>query len=392
MINDAVIKVQGLWKRYGLLRNTSDWALRDVNFQLEKGEMLGVVGRNGAGKSTLLKILAGVSPLTRGNIQVQGKIFPVIELNAGVHPELSGRENVHLLAAIMGLTKQETRRILPQVQDFCELADWFEQPVRKYSTGMLARLGFSVAASIKADILLIDEVLAVGDIAFQRKCIGWLNQARQDGTTIIFVSHNLNYVERLCTKALYLESGMVKAFGEVKDVCTQYYQQINDEIIQRLGVQSGLNTISRGGTKEMRITGIKVLDASGRETRKVFYESDLCIELKIETYQNIDNPCFTVIVVDQDMNPVGHATTLGNKNLYQHFSAGAAFTVVCRLRGLNLLRSVYTIDAGIGNQEGSYKIDVVSNLAQFEVVYSDDKYTTVSVGHIMLPADWQIKD
>lgn len=405
MADNIVVKLEDVWKSYGLISvlrerwrrlsgipiEAGKWALQDINFGLERGEMLGIIGRNGAGKSTLLKILAGVSPATKGCISVQGRVFPMIELNAGINPELTGRENVYLLGAIMGLTKTEIRRLMPGIENFCELNSWFEQPIRQYSSGMLARLGFAVAANVKADVLLIDEVLAVGDMGFQKKCIDWLNRVRREGATILFVSHNLNYIERLCSKALYLEKGVVRAFGEVKETCARYYEQMNDEILSRLRTQSGLNPISRDGSREMRIVGAKLLDAAGSETKRVYHQSDLCIRLIIKVYKEIDNPCFTVIIIDQDMNPVGHATTLGNKNLYRNFSPGITVNVDCWLRKLNLLRGIYTIDAGIGDQHGSYRLDVVSNLAQFEVIYSVDNYITVSVGHFVLPADWRIE-
>jgi hypothetical protein len=152
-----------------------------------------------------------------------------------------------------------------------------------------------------------------------------------------------------------------------------------------------LNTIFKAGTKEVRVVGIKVLDTKGKETRQVFYQSDLHIQLEIEVYEDIENPCFTVVIIDQDMNPVGHVTTLGDSSLYRHFSSGKRFKVDCKLKNISLLRGVYTVDVVIANQNLAYKIDVVSNLAQFEVVYSDDKLTAAGAGHFIFPAEWYIE-
>jgi len=246
MSNDVVVRVDGLWKRYGLplkpaLRRLANrlrapmtathasrdgdlWALRDVSFEIHRGQTLGVIGYNGAGKSTLLKVLAGVSPPTRGSVEVQGRIFPMIELNAGVHPELTGRENTYLLAAIMGLSRREIEVKMPEIEEFTELGDWFDRPVRMYSSGMLVRLGFSVAINVDADILLVDEVLAVGDITFQRKCFDKIEQMQNSGNTIVFVSHAIRQVERLCDKVLVLDEGRQIAFGDTVDTVSQRVQ------------------------------------------------------------------------------------------------------------------------------------------------------------------------
>ncbi|MGB7339469.1 MAG: ABC transporter ATP-binding protein, partial [Phototrophicaceae bacterium] len=225
MTQDTVIQVNDLWKRYGLpfiprwrqaldkMRNQEKsidaygpWSLHGLNFDVKKGETLGIIGHNGAGKSTLLKILAGVTPPTQGNIEVGGRIFPMIELNAGLHNELTGRQNAYMLGAIMGLSRAEINERIEQVKEFSELGDWFERPVRKYSSGMLTRLGFSVAIHVDADILLIDEVLSVGDITFQRKCFDHMERLQADqNTTMIFVSHSIRQVERLCERTLMLD-------------------------------------------------------------------------------------------------------------------------------------------------------------------------------------------
>ena len=247
--DDRVITIDGLWKRYGLgirsefLDFLSDskqsskipdqkevWALRDINLEVRRGETLGIIGQNGAGKSTLLKVLAGVTKITHGKAETRGTIFPMIELNAGLNPELTGRENVYLLAAIMGLSRGDTEAKLPEIEDFCELSEWFDEPVRKYSTGMVTRLGFGVAMNVQADILLVDEVLAVGDLTFQRKCFDRMETMRRENVTTLFVSHNIRQVERICSRAIILQSGQIIEKGETGPVCDRYYLESHAKI------------------------------------------------------------------------------------------------------------------------------------------------------------------
>jgi len=189
------------------------WALRDITFSLKRGDVLGLVGPNGAGKSTLLKILSRVTVPTYGSFVVNGRLGALIEIGAGFHPDFSGRENVYLNASLLGLSRKETDRVLPEIIAFAELGDFFDAAVKTYSSGMYTRLAFSVAAFVDPDVLLIDEILAVGDEYFQRKCYAKLNEFRSRGKTICFVSHDLAAVERLCRRGLLLEHGTVRAEG-----------------------------------------------------------------------------------------------------------------------------------------------------------------------------------
>ena len=233
MPNDIAIRVEDVWKRYGLplrpfLRRQFDqfagrarngfaaygpWALTDISFQVEQGESLGIVGKNGAGKSTLLKMLAGVSPVTHGRVEINGRLFPMIELAAGMHRDLTGRENIKLLGAIMGFTAAQMDAKMPDIEAFAELGEWLDKPVYQYSSGMQARLGFSVAVNVDADILLIDEVLSVGDVNFQKKCLTRMDELSNSGVTLIFVTHNPYNIERICDRAIYLREGKVSAAG-----------------------------------------------------------------------------------------------------------------------------------------------------------------------------------
>ena len=213
-----------LLRQYGPRQRVE--ALKDVTFAVEPGETYGIVGANGSGKSTLLKLIAGTSRPTTGTIEVNGRVSALLELGAGFHPDFTGRENVFLNASLLGLTRKDTDRLLPEIIDFSELGDFIDAPVKTYSSGMYMRLAFSVAAFVDPDVLLIDEILAVGDEYFQRKCYAKLNEFRAKKKTICFVSHDLAAVERLCRRGLLLEHGVVRVDGDIKKVLDGYHELV----------------------------------------------------------------------------------------------------------------------------------------------------------------------
>jgi len=197
-------------------------ALENISFKVKKGECWGVVGRNGAGKSTLLGLIAGVLKPNKGKVTVNGRVLPLLELGAGFHPDLTGRENIILNAVLLGLTRKEAKKRLEAIIEFSELRDFIDQPLRTYSSGMIARLGFSIMAHLDPDILLIDEVLAVGDLSFQRKCMYAIEAFKKKGVTIMLVTHNINDILSLCDKALWLENHKIKMLGNVETVINAY--------------------------------------------------------------------------------------------------------------------------------------------------------------------------
>lgn len=198
------------------------WALKKVSFEVEKGEALGIIGPNGAGKSTILKLIAGVTQPSAGKITVNGKISPLIELGAGFHPELTGQENIYLNGSILGMSKKEIKKKFKKIVNFAELWDFIEIPIKYYSSGMYMRLGFSIAVFVEPEILLIDEILAVGDVAFQKKCLEKMSEFKKNGVTIVFVTHSLGTVNDFCNRAIWLEKGEIKAEGEPEKVISAY--------------------------------------------------------------------------------------------------------------------------------------------------------------------------
>ena len=208
-------------------RSTEEfWALRAVSFEIPDGETFGVIGPNGAGKSTVLKLMARILEPTSGEVTVRGRISPLLELGAGFHPELTGRENVYLNAALFGVSQAEAQDRYDQIVEFSELRDFIDAPLKHYSSGMYMRLGFAVAANIIPDVLLVDEFLAVGDEAFQKKCLSKIEEFRREGRTIVFVSHSLRTVEDLCSRALWLDHGRVEAIGPTADVVERYLESV----------------------------------------------------------------------------------------------------------------------------------------------------------------------
>ena len=198
------------------------YALREFTFDVERGDVLGVVGRNGAGKSTLLKVLSRITAPTRGRVTLRGRVASLLEVGTGFHPELTGRDNIQLNATILGMGRRELARKFDQIVDFSGVERFLDTPVKRYSSGMYVRLAFAVAAHVEADILLIDEVLAVGDAEFQKRCLGLMGQVARDGRTVLFVSHNMTALRNLCTRGLLLKGGEVEAVGRIDEVLKQY--------------------------------------------------------------------------------------------------------------------------------------------------------------------------
>jgi len=235
----AAIEVDGVWKRFrvyhakapglrdrvllfGTQRAEDFWALRDVTLRVEAGRTVGLIGRNGSGKSTLLKVISRILYPDRGTVRVHGRLSTLLELGAGFHPDFTGRENIYLNASILGLTRGQIRDRLDEIVAFSELGEFIDNPVRNYSSGMYMRLGFSVAVHVECDVLLVDEVLAVGDMAFQEKCMARIRALKEQGTTIVLVSHTPRQVEQLCDTAVWLEQGVVRMIGDPSAVSRAY--------------------------------------------------------------------------------------------------------------------------------------------------------------------------
>lgn len=271
------------------------WSLKDVSFDIKQGDSLGVIGRNGAGKSTLLKILSQVTHPTTGQIKIKGKVASLLEVGTGFHPELTGRENVFLNGAILGMRKQEIKQKFDEIVAFSGVERYIDTPVKRYSSGMYVRLAFAVAAHLESDILIVDEVLAVGDAEFQKKCLGKMNQlGKSSGRTILFVSHNMAAIKALCQTSVFMEKGKVKSLGETGDVINQY-------LAAYAPVQTGDGFIPKGlgmhGTGEARYTRFHV-QKNGIGCEDFFFGEKPSLLIEIEVYQDISDAIIGVHLVN----------------------------------------------------------------------------------------------
>ena len=252
----------------GRARNAEDfWAVRDLSLQIPKGSVYGLLGHNGSGKSTLLKMIGGIYRPTTGSITTDGRVAALIELGAGFHPDMTGRENIGLNGSILGLSRKEIGAITDEIIEFSGLGDFVDDPVKHYSSGMYVRLGFSVAVHMKPDVLLVDEVLAVGDEEFQRKCFDHLYQLRRSGRTIVVVSHGLGHLEGLCDEIAWLERGVMLEHGSPVDTIASYLRKVNAEESARnpmvAAVRADDDTSVRGGDQTLRVTAAEIIDVDG---------------------------------------------------------------------------------------------------------------------------------
>jgi len=284
-VTDNAIEVAGLSKKFRIGTERRDslkerfvrgsgrydefWALRDISFAVPRGSTFGLIGHNGSGKSTLLKVLAGVYRPTDGSLATKGRISALLELGAGFHGELTGRENIYLNGAILGLTRKQIAAAMEEIIDFSGIEEFIDSPVKIYSSGMYVRLGFSIAVTVDPEILIVDEIIAVGDEEFQRKCFDHLYELRRRGTTIVVVSHSLGVVADLCDRALWLDKGLLKSIGPVRDVTDNYLEAVNrkeadaKERSGEVSVETDGERTRRLGSGEIRVTHLDFIDHNG---------------------------------------------------------------------------------------------------------------------------------
>lgn len=261
------------------------WALQDINFKVEQGEVLGIIGRNGAGKSTLLKILSQITPPTTGEIKLRGRVGSLLEVGTGFHPELTGRENIFLNGAILGMRKKEIERKFDEIVEFAGIEKFLDTPVKRYSSGMYVRLAFSVAAHLEPEILIVDEVLAVGDAEFQKKCLGKMQDVtKKEGRTVLFVSHNMDAIRNLCTRCILLDKGAKVFDGDTEKALSEYnHMQIN----RKLKINTGEHNRNRRGTGTLSFTNIEILDRDNAERNVFFMGETVRFKLAYGIYKDL---------------------------------------------------------------------------------------------------------
>ncbi|MDO9546664.1 MAG: ABC transporter ATP-binding protein [Pelolinea sp.] len=337
------------------------WALKDVSFQVEQGEVLGIIGRNGAGKSTLLKILSRVTAPTSGEVKVKGRIASLLEVGTGFHPELTGRENIYLNGAILGMTKEEVQRKFDEIVSFAEIEKFIDTPVKRYSSGMYVRLAFAVAAHLEADILLVDEVLAVGDAQFQRKCLGKMGDvASKEGRTVLFVSHNMAAVEGLCSKAIVLSQGSLLTLSEVHESIKFYYK--TDE--RKLNI-SLRERNDRQGEGNIRATEIHIIDKTGQKTNFISMGDSFTVEIRVQGA--LRSGIVGVLIGNQFKSQLIRGYTW--ENLTESVSVKGKSVLKCHFEDFPLINGTYYIHIWIAEREGNYNRleDYVENAATLEI-------------------------
>jgi lipopolysaccharide transport system ATP-binding protein len=375
----------GLFRRrhQNSARRVEFWALRDVSFAVRAGTTFGIVGENGSGKSTLLKVIARILKPTSGTVRVNGRVTALLELGAGFHPELTGRENIYLYGSILGLKRREINARLDDIIQFAELEQFIDTPVKHYSSGMLVRLGFAVAVHLDPDILITDEVLAVGDEAFQHKCLDKIYEFARAGRTIIMVSHDLNLVRQLCDEVLWLDRGQVRALGDPVSVTRAYLDWSNEKAFRR-GAPAGAAPNRRWGTFEVEVTGVEFLDRDGNPTWFFATGDPVTIRLHYRAHRRINRPVFGVgIHLGESVHITGPNTRFAGLEIPFIEGDGA---VEYRVRELNLTRGVYLVSVAVSDHSLTHLYDYHDRLYRLEV---HSRPGREAFGPVYLPAEWR---
>ena len=377
--------------RAGLFGGEELWALRDVSLQLERGRMVGIIGSNGSGKSTLLKLVGGILKPTTGSIGVTGRVSALIELGAGFHPEFTGRENVYVNGILLGLARAEIRERFDEIVAFAGLDAFIDNPVKTYSSGMFMRLGFAIAVTVDPDILLIDEVLAVGDEAFQHKCVGKIQEFKARGKTILLVTHDLGSVERLCDEAVWLHRGHLMAQGGTRQIIDRYLNHVASEEAQALGVEhrraeaeAAAGTAQRWGSREVEITGVRLIDRTGQE-RYLYDAGEPCaIRLAYRAARPVEDPVFGIGVFRKDgVCCYGTNTAIDGLALGKLAGEGEVSVEIHRL---DLVEGEYLLDVAVHARDG-HPYDYHSRLYAFAV-----RSRIKDTGVARLLHDWRLPD
>lgn len=341
------------------------WALRDVSFCVTAGRMVGLIGRNGSGKSTLLRLIGGIGRPNQGQVIVNGRIRALLDLGVGLHADLTGRENVFVSGVISGLTQREVQQRFDSIVEFAELEASIDNPLRTYSAGMQVRLGFSIAVHTSPEILLIDEILAVGDLAFQRKCLERIAKFKAEGCTIILVSHNEEQIQQLCDEVVYLHQGQLIAHGDPAVVVGQYIADARQETHQLTpseasgclatnGVELRTNE-NRFGSLEMQIRAVHLLNAAGVPVQELYSGEPLQIEIEYDTSQTIPSPVFGVILTREDDLVCYDTSTAATEQLTPTIHGQGKITLY--IERLDLNGGQYYINVGIYQADGNYAYD-----------------------------------
>ena len=406
-----IVKVEGLSKRYEIgsreaayrtfreslmelfrpqrrAPQDSIWALRDLRFEAMPGDVIGVIGRNGAGKSTLLKILSRITEPTEGRVDLYGRVGSLLEVGTGFHQELTGRENIFLNGAILGMRRAEISRKFDEIVAFAEVEKFIDTPVKRYSSGMYLRLAFAVAAFLESEILLVDEVLAVGDASFQKKCLGKMRDVSHSGRTVFFVSHNMAAVESLCNRCLFISEGKLGGDGKPEDLIAKYLasEAVPEHASRVLTKHSG-----RPGGLRSTMQRVNLRSQNGLSASAIRMGEGLSIEVEFAGEKRF-RPYISITLKNNFGVPVFTASTR-EQNQYQADESIHAGVITCRLRNLPLVHGTYSLDLFLTEEYAL--VDAVYDAISFEVheadVFGSGQIPQSSYGTIFWPAEFEIK-
>jgi len=361
------------------------WALNDVSFTVKQGEALGIIGKNGAGKSTLLKILSRITAPTSGKVKVKGRIASLLEVGTGFHPELTGRENIYLNGAISGMSKNDVRRKFDEIVEFSGIAQYIDTPVKRYSSGMYVRLAFAVAAHLEPEILVVDEVLAVGDIEFQQKCLGKMGEVTKTGRTVLFVSHNMPAVTRLCQNAILLDKGRICFTDEVEDVVYKYL-----ELTSSVPANGLLNRAQQTSGNDVHFTRINILNSRHEVTDVLLSGEEVTIELEYTSTRAkpLSKASASVVFVDRLGTNIFGCWNDAVGTPFENLKPSGKFS--CRIPRLPLVPGQYSLTIALAVEKQT--TDKLTQATSISVVAGDffgsGKITPASIGSVMVPHEW----
>jgi lipopolysaccharide transport system ATP-binding protein len=389
-LRDSIVKTfrapLARFRRNGRAENTI-WALKDVDFEVAPGEVVGVIGRNGAGKSTLLRILSRITEPTTGRADIYGRVGSLLEVGTGFHHELSGRENIYLNGAILGMKRNEIGRRFDEIVSFAEIENFIDAPVKHYSSGMYMRLAFAVAAHLEPEVLLVDEVLAVGDAGFQKKCLGKMRDVGRQGRTVLFVSHNMGAVLNLCERVIVITNGQIQYAGPTYEG-VNYYHQLGS-ILCEGEVDLSFHPARRPGALPL-LKAMRLLDGSGTPKGRFMAGEKMMIEFTFDPVIPLANPQFGVGVEDsQGARIFAVATYLANSQLPP---LGRPCKVVCHIEELILAPGRYILSLSAGEPDNTL-LDVLECAVSFEVdhgnYFGNGSNVTAGLGKILVRSRWE---
>lgn len=372
-------------------RSEEFWALKDVSFEIKQGDRVGIIGRNGAGKSTLLKILSRITEPTSGKISIKGRVASLLEVGTGFHPELTGRENIYLNGAILGMDRSEIKKNFDEIVAFAEVEKFLDTPVKRYSSGMYVRLAFAVAAHLEPEILIVDEVLAVGDAQFQKKCLGKMEDAAEkEGRTVLFVSHNLSTVQNLCSMGIYLQLGEIQLQGCTEQVIEKYLDESQNQI-KSLNLKDRKD---RKGTGKVKIIDFFITNHAGKRQEILSSGEDYIFVVEVEksnSIEKLDNVVCSIDILDSKGDIFFLVrSNFTNQNFNLH---NKTCRIECEIKDLNIATGVYSIQLFLSHAEVEI-LDSIKNVAAL-VVEGGDFFGTGSIGlpshcKVLTRASWSV--